>query len=360
MNDISEMLTDSAARLFTDVCTREAHDAAEAGAWLSSAWSSIDAIGLTSLDEICDDAATEFVIMAALARTAGAFAVPLPIVENLIAQRMLRSAGLETTGAPATIAVNLPHNRLTLRQEGGKFIASGALKRVPWGRHSAEIVATAVDEAGRERTVRLAKIKPVRQSSNLAGEARDDFAIQECRLEAGDVGTPRSGQLSPYLEGALMRSFQIAGSLERVLEMCVQYSTERVQFGRPIAKFQAIQHQIAELAGHVAAASVAADAALLAAQHRDAEFEIAAAKLTASEAATIGYAIAHQVHGAMGFTHEHALHLSTRRLLSWRDEFGSEVQWAMAVARRLKRVDHSALWQFITASSDAVSETAGN
>lgn len=354
MNDISEMLTDSAARLFDDLCTRESHHAAEAGEWLPDIWSSIDAVGLTSLESCCEDPSTELQIMAALARTAGAFTVPLPIVENLIARRMLRVAGLSADDGPATIAVNLPENRLSLRQRGAAVTVSGQLKRVPWGRHCRTVVATAIAEDGKEWTVKLSGLKPAQLGKNLAGEARDDYDIQEYVVTPGhDAGVVLNdfGPAACHV-GALMRAFQIAGALERVLQMTVQYSTERVQFGRPIAKFQAIQHQIADLAGHVASASVAVDAALLAALAGSAIFEVAAAKLTASEAATASYAIAHQVHGAMGFTHEHALHLSTRRLLSWRDEFGSELEWSTEVSRQLQDLDADTLWTFITAPAN--------
>ncbi|WP_019450202.1 acyl-CoA dehydrogenase family protein [Cupriavidus sp. BIS7] len=362
MNDISEMLTDSAARLFDDVCTRESHDEAEAGNWLPKMWASIDAVGLTSLDACCEDASSELAIMAAVAKTAGAFTVPLPIVENLAARRMLRIAGLGAHDGPTTIATNLPQNRLKLQHEGSRFVLSGQLKRVPWGRHCTTIVATALADDGIERTVRLTGMQPDRLGKNLAGEARDDFRLDNVLVEADAVGqASRDARLpTPFHEGALLRGFQIAGALERVLQMSVQYSCERAQFGRPIAKFQAIQHQIAELAGHVASARVAVDAALVVAQSHPAAFEIAAAKLAASEAATAGYAIAHQVHGAMGFTHEHALHLSTRRLMSWRDEYGSEFEWAAAAASQLRNIDSDALWQFITAPHEAVANRKGD
>ncbi len=61
--------------------------------------------------------------------------------------------------------------------------------------------------------------------------------------------------------GAAMRTVQIAGALSRVLAVCVQYAQTRVQFGRPIGKFQAIQHNLAILAGHSAVAVGAADMA---------------------------------------------------------------------------------------------------
>ena len=72
-----------------------------------------------------------------------------------------------------------------------------------------------------------------------------------------------------------------------------------------------------------------------------ARFEIAAAKARIGEAVALVAGVAHQVHAAMGFTHEHTLHRSTRRLWSWRDEFGTESEWQAwvgAVAAKLEFV----------------------
>ena len=128
----------------------------------------------------------------------------------------------------------------------------------------------------------------------------------------------------------------------------MQYAQDRSQFGRPIGQFQAVQHQLAVLASQVAAANAAADAAMDAASKGPALFEIAAAKARIGEAAHIANGIAHQVHGAMGFTHEHALHRSTRRLWAWRDEFGTEGEWAEWVGQVAARVGGDGLWAFLT------------
>ena len=140
----------------------------------------------------------------------------------------------------------------------------------------------------------------------------------------------------------------MAGAMERILDMTVQYAKDRIQFGRPIGKFQAVQQQIAVLAGHVAAASAAAHGAADARARGHARFEIACAKIRIGEAAGHVAAIAHQVHGAMGFTHEHTLHLGTRRLWAWRDEFGSEAEWSGWVGRVAAGVGGENLWSFMT------------
>jgi alkylation response protein AidB-like acyl-CoA dehydrogenase len=110
------------------------------------------------------------------------------------------------------------------------------------------------------------------------------------------------------------------------------------------------------LAGEVAAAGAAADAAAEAISAYGVGSEIAAAevaiaKLRVGEAAGNGAAIAHQVHGAMGFTYEHSLHHATRRLWAWREEFGNETHWAIQLGHMVAEAGADALWPFLTRGS---------
>jgi acyl-CoA dehydrogenase len=152
-----------------------------------------------------------------------------------------------------------------------------------------------------------------------------------------------------WLYGALARSSQMAGALESILAQAVRYATERKQFGRAIGAFQAIQHQLALLAGHTAAAGMASAHACRAAERGDPTLAVAAAKVRVGEAAGLGAGIAHQVHGAIGFTYEHSLHFATRRLWSWRAEFGAESYWAAALGRRVAARGADQLWPDLTA-----------
>ena len=114
----------------------------------------------------------------------------------------------------------------------------------------------------------------------------------------------------------------MAGAMERALDTAVTYAGERKQFGRPIGKFQAVQQNLAVLAGQMAAPAPRPMPAIeaLSRDDPDREFLIAIAKTRVGDAATLASEIAHQVHGAIGFTKEYSLQLSTRRLWSWREE----------------------------------------
>src|ERR1700735_3317871 len=120
----------------------------------------------------------------------------------------------------------------------------------------------------------------------------------------------------------MLPSGQIPGALQSLLHMTTGYATERVQFGKPIGHFQVIQQQIAVMAEHTACALLAAEAAFVESAEQIAALPIMAAKICVGEAASIGAATAHAVHGAIGFTDEHNLHLKTRRLWAWRAEYG--------------------------------------
>src|SRR5690606_32625464 len=139
-------------------------------------------------------------------------------------------------------------------------------------------------------------------------------------------------------------------ALERCLDLAITYAGERVQFGRPINKFQAVQQQLAVLAEEAAAMRIVAEAAFVeTATQTLPELPIMAAKVRASEAVTAGTAIVHGVHGAIGFTYEHSLHFSTRRLWSWDSEYGPGAVWAREIGRRACRKGSNHLWPAVVA-----------
>jgi acyl-CoA dehydrogenase len=81
----------------------------------------------------------------------------------------------------------------------------------------------------------------------------------------------------------------------------------------------------------------------------DAQIYLAAAsaKIRSAEAAEKGAAIAHQVHGAIGFTNEHILHRFTLRMLAWRDDFGNESYWAVELGRKVAAAGADAFWPLL-------------
>lgn len=148
-------------------------------------------------------------------------------------------------------------------------------------------------------------------------------------------------------------SCQIAGALDAALALSVAYVNERQQFGRPLAKFQAVQQSLATFACEAAAANCAAMGAAQALDRGEAGFEVAAAKLRANRAVQVGTTVAHQVHGAIGFTQEYTLQHLTRRLWQWRSEYGNDAYWSARLASSVieRGADH--FWADLTARTDA-------
>jgi len=345
MSTDTALITDTAERLFADLATPETVNAAEAGTWPAALWQALEETGLTLVlvPEEAGGAGGDLSDAAAILRAAASHAAPVPLAETLLAAWALSAAGIAVPEGPLSIAPVVPGDRLRIESER----VSGVARRVPWGRDAGHVVV--FGEAGTVALVRTGDAD-IDRGANVAGEPRDDISFDGIpAVAAGTVPGLDRGRL--HERGALVRSVQMAGAMDRILVMSVQYGGERKQFGRPLAKFQAIQQQLAVLAGHAAAAGTAADAAVSAAEgDADASLAIAAAKARTSEAAGIVAGIAHQVHGAMGFTYEHALHHFTRRLWSWREEFGNEALWNRTLGMRVAAAGGETLWPLITAT----------
>lgn len=147
--------------------------------------------------------------------------------------------------------------------------------------------------------------------------------------------------------GAAMTAARIVGALERTLDMTLAFANDRVQFGRPIGKFQAIQHQLAVMAEQVAAARMAAQIGCQSSGALPDPLRAAVAKSRASEAAAIVAPMAHAIHGAIGITAELDLQLFTRRLHQWRAEYGSELAWNRVLGRALIASPHALTLDFV-------------
>ena len=158
----------------------------------------------------------------------------------------------------------------------------------------------------------------------------------------------RAEAVESDLAMAFARSCQIAGALDAALALSVGYVNERQQFGRPLGKFQAVQQNLASFACEAAAANCAAMGAAQALDRGEAHFEIAAAKLRANRAVETGTTVAHQVHGAIGFTQDYRLHPLTRRLWQWRSEFGNDAYWSRELGSKVVAAGAEAFWPDLT------------
>lgn len=361
-DDLTDLVADTARRLFAAHFPPAVVRGLSPGDWPAAAWSDVAAAGFP-LALVGEPAAkVDTAAACAVLRQAGAAAVPLPLAETMIANRLLATAGLATAAGPATIAPVHAASAVTLlRPANGELRLRGTCTGISMARHCEAVVLIA-DDAGSPAVVRLpTRDAVVRPGRTLAGLACDDLDI-DTGLATTCVRPAPAGIDARWLRahGAALRVIEMAGALEAIATLTTGYLNQRIQFARPLAKFQAIQQQMAVLASHTAAAGACAQmaaAAVAPAGSLDL-LAIACAKARAGEAAGIAAAIAHQVHGAMGFTQEYPLQLLTRRLWTWRDEFGAEPEWQALLGDAAVTAGPDRLWEMITGLAAPLPETA--
>jgi len=343
MSDLHAILADSANRLFTETLSRQSRAAAEEGNLPDGLWQAIEENGFCHVlvSEARGGAGAGWLDALVLLKACGVHAVPLPLPETILAAWFLDQAGLEVPNGPLTFAA------ADMTTSGGATVCRGPLNAVPFAAYCAHVVALAPAESG----LHVALFAKEKSAEPLATIARDPVAhLTVTSAAIADAIAPLPADAA-MLFGALMRSAGIAGALQAVLSQAVEYAGDRKQFGRPIAKFQAIQHQLAELATHTARVGVAVDAAgrAVADDAHAAAFDIAVAKVLAADAARTGASIAHQTHGAIGFTYEHGLHFWTRRLWSWAPDYGGATHWARMLGEQAIAAGGHGLWSKIVA-----------
>ncbi|MCR9220998.1 MAG: acyl-CoA dehydrogenase family protein [Alphaproteobacteria bacterium] len=282
--------------------------------------------------------------LAPLFRAAGAAALPVPIGEHMLARMLIAEAGAPAPDGLIALPAR-PGAPLTVSRAG----VSGALAAVPWGGAASHLVAEGVRD-GTAQTLLLARADVVgRPTPSLSREPYETLTLEAVAPAAAGPG--EAGRLLHL--GAALRSLQIAGALEKVLALCVDYAQTRRQFGRPIGKFQAVQQMLAELSNEAAAVNAVTDAAVAALDRGRADAATAVAKARASAAADKASALAHEVFAAIGVTEELGLHHLTRRLWQWRDDFGDEAYWADRLGRDLLASPDRDLWARVVGAFDA-------
>lgn len=327
------MLAEMIQRLFERSLNDAAQGQARNGQWLDSLWAGVAEMGLplALLSEEQGGFGLSQAEQGEALRLLGKLAVPLPIAETMGANRIFAKAGLPLAEGAAGLA---RANHLTL--ENG--VLKGRVERIAWGEHL-DCLCLAVDKT--LYRVPRSGWTIAEQGSALNFHPRPTLEIS-WKVDA-QAPLPNC----PVAEGAVLRAYQIAGALEAALDMTLNHTATRVQFGKPLQKNQVVQHELAKLAGELACATAAADLAGEALARGDV-LGIAAGSLRAREAAGNGAGIATQMHGAIGFTREHSLHLYTTSLWTWRDEFGGPVFWAKMLGKAAMQAGGAGYWSMVT------------
>jgi alkylation response protein AidB-like acyl-CoA dehydrogenase len=350
-------ILDLAARIFADLADPQALNAAPDGRWKAPLWRALEDSGLTLawVPEERGGAGASIRDGFDILRISGQYAAPVAIAETLLAGHFLAAAGIDCPSGPLTVAPVRLGDSLTCSEDG---TVSGAARAVPHAGDARAVVVIA-ERTGRDASGQVVALMApgsftiAGRPTDMGGERADIAFDNVYPVDIAPVPEAWHADTANLI-GAAVRAIQMAGALETALHLSVQYAGERVAFGRPIAKFQAVQHNLARLGGEVAAALAASGSAadtLATAKGFDPSvlMEVAAAKIRAGEAVTTGAAIAHQVHGAIGWTAEHVLQRYTRRLWGWRDDFGAESHWAVMLGDLVAEAGADALWPMLAA-----------
>ena len=313
MSENRTLLTDMAAGLFAEL----------AGADFATVWPRLTEAGFATLlvPEEKGGFGGDWGDLFAVLRLAGQHALAAPLGETIVAHKLLAEAGIEP-----------PEGAIALLDRG----------YASFGRDCAGVLAEG--EGGLKLYPRTAIA--LTEGTSPDGNPRDKVAF------TGEPTAVFASNADLRAKGAFVRVAQATGALEAGFQLAIDHVNTRVQFGKPLAKFQAVQQALAEASSEIAAVGASAQAAAAAFDAGDAGFEIAAAKLRTNRAIEIAVPILHRVHGAIGFTIEYPLNRYTRRLMGWRSEFGNDAFWARTLGERTAKLGGVGLWREITARGD--------
>lgn len=337
MADVDAAVVDMMVSVFAEY--RATHPLADTVDRDRQLWKKLDELGLVRLTgaETVGGSGAGWYEAAELLSAAVRHGVRIPLAEHdLLACWLLEANGTARDAAVRTVCV---------------LDGSGAANAVPWAAGADRIVVVWAGDGGyRLADVETASLR-ITPGANMIGEPRDMVAADIPSLR----GEPASAELVARLamRSAMVRGIQVCAALDRALELSIEHTTSRIQFGRPLSKFQAVQNLISDMAAEAALARAATEAALNAAVAGDwsaptLRFLIAVARSCAGHAASVVVRNAHQVHGAIGTTREHRLHEFTRAALTWRSEFGSVQHWDDKVTDAALEVGAAGLWPLIT------------
>ena len=256
----------------------------------------------------------------------------------------------------ATLAVTEPSAtfepwgiQVKARRDGDDFVIDGTKLFVP-DAHASNVMLVAArtsdsSDAGYGITLFVLPTDSPDMEISLLRTLGSD---KQCEVRFDGVRVAASSLIGevdlawPIIERTLQRaaaakSVEMLGGAAAVLDMTVEYAKQRVQFGRPIGGFQAVQHHCANMATDVECSRhIAYQAVWRLAEGLPAALEVSMAKAWVSEAYRRVCALAQQTHGAIGFTQEHNLQLYTRRARAQEVAFGEPSYHRELVAQALE------------------------
>lgn len=337
MTQLTSILVDTADRIF------RRSEPWPAGGFDAPLWGATEQAGLDRLllPETMGGGGDAYAEAVAIATVAGERAAAIPLVETMVANWCLARAGLEVPQGPKALLIASDQAAPSIDRAG--HVRWNTSNELVWG----GAVPASVILAMRDDALCVARAESPMTGAHhqtIAGEPVTLLEGATTRVADDVVAAWPAGRDEPLALFAMLKAAAMVGASDALVAQAIEYANLRVQFGRPIAKFQMIQQIIARMASETAAAAAAVQHAARAFGSANGVFAAAVAKGRASEAAGRIAAAAHHVHGAIGFTAEHSLHRYSRRLWTWREEAGNEAFWYKRLGSAALREGGTTLW----------------
>ncbi len=239
---------------------------------------------------------------------------------------------------------------LPAKRKGKRFVLSGEKLFVPDAHVADRIIVAARTSKSKEAESGITLFVVDRQAPGVSVEQLKtvDMTRRQCRVTFDNVSVAEADMVGTLNEGwpILLRvldqaitglSVELLGTAQRALDMSVQYAKERVQFGKPIGSFQAVKHKCVDMMVAIEnARSLSYFAAWAVTENApEAREAVPMAKAYCSDMGKTVCSEAIQVHGGIGFTWEHDMHLYYRRALAGEAALGNGPAHRETVAAQL-------------------------
>jgi acyl-CoA dehydrogenase len=325
-----DLFSQSLERFLRTACTPAKVRELEKGAPAAPLWNELEALGHGNamLAEAAGGAALGFADLAPLVRIMGRHLLPVPLAETMLARALVARAAPDATVPAGPIVL-----ACAARSDGSSGSDGLVAPAVPLAM-TAELALVAIGDRAFLTPLSETEATPTGVNGSLAATLRWR-------------GEPRALASFTLPENALreaaatLHAAVIASAMDHLLEMTTGYANTRQQFGKALAKFQAVQQQLAVMAEHVLGANMAVSLAFASSAHARAAspadpllpspLGAALAKQYTSAVAPPVTAIAHAVHGAIALSEEYDLQLYARRIYELRLAGGAESYWARRI-----------------------------
>lgn len=342
MNNELEIILESTNKIFNKHINHELRqDISNKNENLIKLWKDIEEIGLTQIavKERFEGSNLSFNSILPVIQLSTKMGIPLPLTETIISNYLFSELDIKPPNGMVTFAIESKNVKIL----NGKI--SGNLFSVPYLNLTDQIIIIQEID-GIKKFIFIKNIDGEKEAKkNFLSEPRYNLNIENCKI----IEIKELNENIDFNQiGSIIRSAQMVGAMEKVIDLSIEYCSQRVQFGRSLSKFQAIQHQISEMAVELSA-STAALSTLTNTDELDFKIQdVAVLKIRAGIAAGKLIAMSHQVHGAMGFTKEYELAYFTRNLNSWRNDFGNETYWQDILGKHFLEKNNLNLWEYLT------------